>query len=317
MKIHHLFIGISLLAIGCIAAKKINYDEPRKVPKQQLVPPGTVWLRDSTFIDETEVRNLDYLEFLYWTRNYDSANYVKMLPDTLCWRQSGVYNEPFVMYYLRHPAYRDYPVVGVSYEQAGAFCKWRAERINQFVYLQVHREIKHITVDSIYRIKAPRYVECHLPSREEWEYAAAAGLSPLFNYGYISLSDPENRPVSNTYESWFMRSHTVTGYRDEHCLYLTSQDPTQPVATGSPNRFGIYNMLGNVSEIIQDSSFKGLNYATTLDGATLKEHPETYQRTDTVNFPGEYDYHFTFRYADVQPWLGFRCICVVKQRPKK
>lgn len=313
MKLRLLLFFIPLLVLGCLANKKINYDEPRKVAKQKLVPPGTVWLRDSTFIDETEVRNLDYLEFLYWTSRLDSPNYRAMLPDTTCWSTAGVATGPYVEYYLRHPSYRDYPVVGISYTQATAFCKWRADRINQFLYLQNHREIKDLPPDSIYRINAPCYVECRLPSREEWEYASAAGLSPQFNYGYISLIDPDNRPVSNTYESSFFRQHSVTGYSDRFHVYLTEQGLIDPVQTGSPNRYGMYHLLGNVSEIIQDSCFKGLNFETTLDGATMKSNPEKYQRTDTLK--GDYHYHFTFRYKKPDGWLGFRCVCVVKQIP--
>lgn len=308
-----LLFLIPTVLLGCFASKKINYDEPRKVAKQPLVPPGTAWLRDSTFIDVTEVRNLDYLEFLYWTSRLDSSNYRSMLPDTLCsWKLSGP-TGPYVEYYLRHPAYRDYPIIGISYTQATAFCKWRADRINQFLYLQKHREIKNLPPDSIWRIKAPQYIECRLPTREEWEYASAAGLSSQFNYGYVSLIDSENRPVSNTYESSFFRQHSVTGYSDRFHVYMTEQGLVQPVQTGSPNRYGIYHLLGNVSEIIQDSCFKGLNFETTLDGTTMKSDTATYQRVDSLK--GNYDYHFTFKYKKPDGWLGFRCICIVKQIP--
>jgi gliding motility-associated lipoprotein GldJ len=86
------------------------------------------------YMDETEVANVDWLEYMYWTRqNFpdDYEQYYNTLPDTLVWRKPLSYNEPFVNNYLRHPAYQDYPVVGVTWEQATAYCKWRTDRVNE------------------------------------------------------------------------------------------------------------------------------------------------------------------------------------------
>lgn len=109
----------------------INYDwnnQPRRV---------TV---SSFYIDETEVRNLDYLEYLYWTDRVYQADYpevfVGALPDTLVWREKLAYNEPYVNYYLRHPSYRDYPVVGINWLQASNFCSWRSDRVNEFILVR-------------------------------------------------------------------------------------------------------------------------------------------------------------------------------------
>jgi formylglycine-generating enzyme len=94
----------------------------------------------SFYLDQTEVRNLDYLEYLYWLSRVYGADYPgvyrKALPDTLVWRDKLAYNEPLVEYYFRHPSYRNYPVVGVSWVQANDFCAWRTDRVNEVLMIK-------------------------------------------------------------------------------------------------------------------------------------------------------------------------------------
>lgn len=94
----------------------------------------------SFYMDETEVRNLDYLEYLYWIHRVLGETYPEVyrraLPDTLVWRDPLAYNEPFVQNYLRHPAYRDYPVVGVSWVQASEYASWRTDRVNEMILIR-------------------------------------------------------------------------------------------------------------------------------------------------------------------------------------
>jgi formylglycine-generating enzyme len=94
----------------------------------------------SFYMDQTEVRNLDYCEYLYWLRRVFGVDYPEVhnqsLPDTLVWRDRLAYNEPLVEYYLRHPAYRDYPVVGVDWVQASNYCVWRTDRVNEYILIR-------------------------------------------------------------------------------------------------------------------------------------------------------------------------------------
>jgi formylglycine-generating enzyme required for sulfatase activity len=93
----------------------------------------------SFYIDQFEVTNFNWLEYLYWIgRTYEEYPmiYQNALPDTLCWRSPMAYNEPYVEYYLRHPTYANYPVVGVSWSQANDFCKWRTDRVNEFILIR-------------------------------------------------------------------------------------------------------------------------------------------------------------------------------------
>lgn len=93
----------------------------------------------SFYMDQTEVTNFHWLEYLYWIdRAYETYPmiYKNALPDTLVWRSPLGFNEKYVEYYLRHPAYRDYPVVGVSWLQANDYCKWRTDRVNEYILIR-------------------------------------------------------------------------------------------------------------------------------------------------------------------------------------
>lgn len=92
----------------------------------------------SFYMDETEVRNVDYREYLYWLERIFSEMpevYRGALPDTLVWLDPLAYNEPMVEYYLRHPAYNEYPVVGVSHLQAQDYALWRTDRVNEMILI--------------------------------------------------------------------------------------------------------------------------------------------------------------------------------------
>lgn len=94
----------------------------------------------SFYIDQTEVKNVDYREYLYWINRIYGIDfpriYEKALPDTLVWRKKLAYNEPYTELYFRHPAYNDYPVVGVSWLQARDFCAWRTDRVNEKILVE-------------------------------------------------------------------------------------------------------------------------------------------------------------------------------------
>ncbi|MAW16842.1 MAG: gliding motility lipoprotein GldJ [Flavobacteriaceae bacterium] len=94
----------------------------------------------SFYLDETEVTNLMYNEYLDWLErvyknqgNLYADVYTAALPDTMVWRSPLGFNEDMVNNYLRHPSFQDYPVVGVTWQQATNFSKWRTERVNESI----------------------------------------------------------------------------------------------------------------------------------------------------------------------------------------
>ncbi|MBS1611304.1 MAG: SUMF1/EgtB/PvdO family nonheme iron enzyme, partial [Bacteroidetes bacterium] len=93
----------------------------------------------SYYMDETEIANVHYREYLYWMNRVFGNDFPdvvkKALPDTLVWRDELAYNEPYVEYYFRHPAYDFYPVVGVNWLQANDFAEWRSNRVNERILI--------------------------------------------------------------------------------------------------------------------------------------------------------------------------------------
>ncbi|MEE2954177.1 MAG: gliding motility lipoprotein GldJ [Bacteroidota bacterium] len=126
--------GLVLVEGGTFSMGRVEEDvryEWNNVPRRVTVA--------SFYIDETEVRNVDYVEYLYWLKRVYGQSYpevyTKALPDTLVWRDKLGYNEPYVTQYLRHPAYQNYPVVGVSWAQANDYCAWRTDRVNERILI--------------------------------------------------------------------------------------------------------------------------------------------------------------------------------------
>lgn len=92
----------------------------------------------SFYMDETEVTNRMYLQYLDWLKETfppEEQGYKNIyngaLPDTLVWRNPLGFNENMVNNYLRHPSYQNYPVVGVNWIQATEFSQWRTDMVNQ------------------------------------------------------------------------------------------------------------------------------------------------------------------------------------------
>lgn len=240
--------------------------------------PGVVPLEgEYLFIDETEITNSNWREFLYWVKkNEGNEKWTEMLPDTTVWRSKLAYNEPYVQYYYHHPAYSDYPVVGVTYDQAQAYCKWRAARIMDVL------ELNGTIIDSI---------EVRLPSEKEWKQAARGNLSESTMFPWEE--DGIRRSTGKRKHQGLIMANIRRGRGEAGGISAKLSDGaliTTPVGSYWPNSLGLYNMAGNVSEWVEERKALGSNWNGYPQAANLLLTPEVLHDTTRLST------------------LGFRCV---------
>lgn len=149
-------------------------------------------------------------------------NIINVYPDTLCWIRDFTYsfNDPQASLYFWHPSFDDYPVVGVSWVQALAFCNWRTKYMN----------------DALRKQGIPDVQDYTLPLESQWEYAARGGLD-------LSMY-PWGGPYTRNYKGCFLANFKPLrgNYIDDGNVYAGK------VGSYEPNEYGLYDMSGNVAE---------------------------------------------------------------------
>ena len=154
-------------------------------------------------------------------------------PDTLCWIRDFAYsyNEPMTRRYFNHPAFGNYPVVGVNWKQATAFCEWRTHLLNSFL------DSKKRAQESDFR----------LPTEAQWEYAARGGRSQsMFPWGNYYLRNKKGCLMAN-----FKPGRG--NYPEDGGFYTVRADAYWP------NDYGLYCMAGNVAEWTSSIFYEGRN----------------------------------------------------------
>ncbi len=263
-------ILLSVVALTAFSAPKKGVLKLPKLFKKTFsyVPEGNVKTAFGSvtvgdfYMSRTEVSNVEYREFLYHIEKNKPELLETVQIDSLRWAEVGM--EPFITHYHRHPAYGEYPVVNISHEAAMLYCAWLTE-FNREVGLFAGEEGYQVT----YR----------LPNHEEWMFAAQGGKGEVpYAWGTINNNDASVRLLGN--------------FSTDYLSDVDGLTITTPVKSYAPNPFGLYNLNGNVAEML---SMPGI-----AAGGAWNSNVEEAKNTSVMS------------YKESSPFVGFRVIAEVK-----
>lgn len=308
--------------------EKIEWDDPDyQMAMEELYIPEEERL---AFFKETDPRKLiydyHYIDFKQAARRENSYNFetqkyegtitnkegemvpvvnrnsflihesVPVYPDTLCWIRdfTYTYNEPFTLKYFSHVAFDNYPVVGVNWKQAKAFCNWRTK-----LYEDFSSRLNEIP---------PHYYR--LPTEVEWETAARGGLqNNIYPWGSYYVRDVQGCYVAN-----------LKPNRGNYVADSPTTTTAMKVGQFEPNDYGLYDMAGNVAEWTNTAFYEAayeithdLNPEIQYDAAT--DDPPVMKRK-VIRGGSWKDINYfirnatrSYEYQDTaKSYIGFRCV---------
>ena len=228
---------------------------------------------------------------------------VSIFPDTLTWIHDYAYsfNDPFTKNYFFHPAFDNYPVVGINWKQATAFTKWRSKMMNAFLR----------------KIKKPVLPEFRLPTESEWEYASRGGL----DFSPYPWGGPYTRNIKGCF---------LANFKPLRGNYVADGGlKTMKTASYNPNGFGLYDMAGNVAEWTSnayDESALSYSHDMNMDyHYNASEDDNSVLKRKSIRGGSWKDIAYfiqtstrTFEYQDTaKSYIGFRCAVDFLGRDKK
>lgn len=224
-----------------------------------LNPNLYVKINDTLYFSKYEVSNELYNKFL---SDSQYKNLSDVLIDTTQWLKKDHYSAPHANYYHNHPSFSNFPVVNISYQAAKLFCQWLTEQYNK----DKNRKF--------------RKVYFRLPTEQEWEEAARGGNKDAI-YGWMGndITDKKGNPKGNYLNE--------KNYNNYNLLYS--------VHSFAPNAYGIFNMSGNVSEMIEGGEI--------LKGGDWMHEYEFCKINTKMTWDGK-----------PRPNVGFRVVMVVNEK---
>lgn len=267
--------GKSDRSVAEFPAETYKKEKPPFKPKQN--PPGTVWLRDSVFIDVNPVKCIDYKEFLAFLKvayNKELRDSLKNIPSyaidiesfrsymRLCGPDKALYKKMSIPAdmklswnmtmdeYLNSPTYKNFPIVNVSYTQALTYCEWRTDMVMLYYACDSKNEKER-------NKKYYKKIRYRLPTVEEWDYAM------------------------HKFEKYIFTNYHV--YAGEKCAtYEAIPQKKKLEFTYIPHNVAEFSMTENIA--------LGISWR---DNDTTK------------------NYNKTVKYFRPSDWLGFRCVCEI------
>jgi len=306
--------GDSAIAIDWVKAKTIKYDASNleKLGNKLILAPDNRLYGKADIDPDKLIYHMEKFDLAEAAKRENAGvarkNFIvrssqKVYPDTLVWMRdfSYSYNEPMTKRYFSHPSFGNYPVVGVNWKQAMAFCHWRTHVLNGFL------EKKKLAVESDYR----------LPSEAEWEYAARGGrTNSMFPWGNYYLRNKKGCLLAN-----FKPGRG--NYAEDGGFYTVRADAYWP------NDYGLYNMSGNVAEWTGSYFYEGAynfvhDMSPDLRYDAKDEDPPRLKRK-VVRGGSWKDVGFflqtstrTYEYQDTsKSYIGFRCVIDLAPRMRR
>ena len=266
-----------IMGVLCLIFRPLQAQKPIEKVLKSIKPPNCIPLEGNIFMDQSEISNLHWKEYLAYLKQNQPEQYEAHLPDTTVWASTLAYNDSYVANYFSYPGFHHFPVVGISYQQALDYCQWRSKIVTETFTQNQKNKYKDYQIEFIFK----------LPTTKQWEKAAQGNATN--SYGFTELKPKEDK--KNPYRANYHRPDTSNRHP------LIQNLITEYILAYPPNDLGYYNMIGNVAEMVAEKSIaKGGSWQDPLEDCAINK-----QKT----------------YKNPQCWLGFRCICEVKITPKK
>ncbi|MGK0389140.1 MAG: sulfatase modifying factor 1 [Maribacter sp.] len=289
MKNSLLFLFSIILISSCSHKQFVSVDNQEYEVSR---PPNMVKIDNNLFADQTEISNMDWQEYVYWTKDIfgkNSDEHEAVLPDTTVWIGEMNDDGPRYTSYFSHSNFSSYPVVGVTYSQVKEYCEWRTNRVAEVILTQKgvlspNRENKDISPfslaeDSDVKVYLPTF---RLPTETEWEKIASGGLD-ISQYPNGINEEKVKKKYQDSYLYNVVFPERISASSPKKDLRITA-----PVHTFLPNDYKIYNAVGNVAEMVEEQGVsKGGSFFHLIDNCKIKNR---------------------IIYAKPEKWLGFRCV---------
>jgi formylglycine-generating enzyme required for sulfatase activity len=229
----HLSLVVCLLLVGILAS---GSSSKKSIHPITDVNHRFVKVDDSLYVDKYEVSVQDYHIFLNEKRK-KGDDCSSLIYDSTKWRNRSTFNEPMVDYYFNYPAYRDYPIICITYTAANEFCKW----LTEYYHSNFNPNRKY------------KQVKFRLPTEQEFIRAASSKYDHakiFYPWGNNSLYGKGEKQCN-----FFEMCQEDLDFNQNRLEYHNIINPfdigIEPVTSYQPNPYGIFNIVGNVSEMIQ------------------------------------------------------------------
>ena len=230
---------ISIIALGLFSFSKKNKDTTIAIESKAW---AKSWgkVKDGIWMQKTEVSNAEFRLFLNDLKNKGRLEEWKAFyPDTTGWAKGNRGTKPYVEYYFSNPSFNNYPVVNITYEAATAYCEWLSK--------QYGGSEKQPFGKVIFR----------LPTHEEWKKAASSGKEDgrQFPWNGLYLHNNRRERLCNFRPDSISTTQVDAGGKKKKVLHPVPENfavVTAPVNSFFPNDIGLYNVCGNVAEMLSE-----------------------------------------------------------------